>query len=119
MNVWPDERRLWLEVLGAVVRDLQSTSLASKSARDDAISWVGTFPSRDFREVCSLACLDPEAVHCRLRRMIDASPEGQAKHLKLKGSLDENNSGRHGSAGTVHAIRLRGYETTEHLRRTA
>lgn len=79
MSIDSGERDLWAAVLWAVTVDLQSSSLNTKRERDEAISWVGKYPSRDFRQVCSLAGCDPDAVHWRLRRIIDRKAKNHVK----------------------------------------
>ncbi len=48
------------------VRDLCSTHPAHKTKRVEVERWIGTYPSRDFVEVVTLAGIDPRAVHDRL-----------------------------------------------------
>lgn len=115
MSIQSEERDLWLAVLGAVITDLESTSHASKPQRDDAISWVGTFPSRDFRTVCSLAGIEPDAVHWRLRRIIESRHPTTAKKKK-KEFPDEEDFNRIGSIGARSlAACAGGYATAQHF----
>jgi hypothetical protein len=74
------ERMLWVTVLQYIVHDLFDLRVVGKShngeiilkSRDCEIAerWVGTFPSRDFNEVCALAGMNGTAVHERLRRIL-------------------------------------------------
>lgn len=61
-----EEHQLWATVLLTVVHDLCATSPFNWKEQREAERWVGSFPSRDFREVVSLAGLDPDAVWERL-----------------------------------------------------
>ena len=62
------ERRLWAPVLLSIVHDLCAPHRNFRD-RQDAERWVGTYPSSDFREVVSLAGLDPQATWDRMRAM--------------------------------------------------
>ena len=59
------ERRLWASVLLSIIHDLCAPH-RNFPARRDVELWIGAFPSSDFREVTSLAGLDPEAVWVNL-----------------------------------------------------
>ena len=60
------EHKLWTSVLLCIVHDLsEAGNIMDRAAAE---RWVGTFPSRDFREVCELAGFDPEAVWSRLHK---------------------------------------------------
>ena len=88
-----NESALWVAVLAAVVADIQTKSFATERQRSAAISWVGLYPSRDFRMVCSLAGMDPEAVHDRLRRLINRNKERRARVARkerVAGNDNEN-----------------------------
>lgn len=62
---------LWQTVINHVIADLKSGSIWHET-RDQQVaeSWIGQFPSSDFREVCINAGLDPDAAHYRLRQLI-------------------------------------------------
>lgn len=62
------ERRLWATVLLSIVHDLCAPHRNFRD-RQTAERWVGTYPSSDFREVVSLAGLDPQATWDRLNAM--------------------------------------------------
>ncbi len=61
------EHELWCAVLLAVVHDLTHPMFEKSREREIAEAWVGLYPSRDFKIVCSLAGLDYEAVFDQLR----------------------------------------------------
>lgn len=65
------ERQLWASVLLLAVSDLTSPGRMHSPERRAAESWVGTYPSKDFREVATLAGLDPHAAHSRVRKLMD------------------------------------------------
>lgn len=121
MTIESEERNLWVAVIAAVMTDIQSTSYASKRERDEAISWVGTFPSRDFRMVCSLAGIEPDAVHWRFRSIIESGKTLPAKaKINMK---DYNHEDDFGSIGNAGARRLStcsgGYAASESFRWTS
>ena len=62
------ERRLWASILLSMVHDLCAPHINFR-ARQDAERWIGPFPSADFRQVVSLAGLDPQATWDRLSAM--------------------------------------------------
>lgn len=62
------EQRLWQNVLLTVLADLQSSSEYKYRDREFARSWVGDYPSRDFRVVCDLAGIDAKATHRYLQQ---------------------------------------------------
>ena len=60
-------RELWQQVVTLALRDALHSdpgSLEDRRAKRDAIRWFEQ-AGRDFREVCTLAGLDPDAVHSR------------------------------------------------------
>ena len=61
-------RELWQAVLIRLIQDLVSENNGDESirARIDAHRWFSGY-SKDFREVCTLAGLDPIAVHERYK----------------------------------------------------
>ena len=63
------ELALWQNVLLSVVVDLCAQGGRHKFARITAERWIGDYPSRDFRQVCTLAGFEPEAVWPMLRRL--------------------------------------------------
>jgi hypothetical protein len=64
-NTGHPERRLWATILLSMVHDLCAPHRNFR-ARQDAERWVGPFPSADFREVASLAGLEPQATWDRM-----------------------------------------------------
>ena len=64
------EQLLWQAVLLQLVHDLCAQKNIHKE-RKDAERWVGPFPDRNFRMVCSLAGFDYEAVWDRLKVIAD------------------------------------------------
>ena len=62
------QRRLWASVLHAIVHDLCAPHRDHR-ARRDAERWVGEFLSADFREVTTLAGLDPQAAWDKLSKI--------------------------------------------------
>ena len=78
---------------------------------------VGTFPNRDFRMVCSLAGIEPDAVHWRFCKMIE---NGKTRSTKEKTNMkDYSNEEDFGSIGDAGARRLSarvgGYAAAEHF----
>lgn len=65
-----DERVLWVNVLIRAVGD---------ALQDPEDTWVGAFPSRDFREVCILAGVDPLPVWETLRALLDGPASKRAE----------------------------------------
>ena len=61
------EHELWCTVLLTMVHDLTHPAMKLSRDRELAEAWVGLYPSRDFKIVCSLAGLDYEAVFDQLR----------------------------------------------------
>lgn len=73
------ERKLWCSVLMAMANDLVNGSPFSK-ARADAVSWVGTFPSKNFEMVCELAGFEPDALHPIMLKLSQLSEEKRIKY---------------------------------------
>lgn len=63
------ERRMWAAALWQAVTDLASSSEYARADREDVVRWIGSYPSRDFRDVCSMAGFDADAVHERLKNL--------------------------------------------------
>lgn len=60
----PPDQRLWRMVIFQALQDakgIQSTGNPNKHAKSNAVEWFRA-ASRDFRQVCDLAGLDPSAV---------------------------------------------------------
>lgn len=67
------ERNLWASVLYLMVHDLSEAG--SYTDRQAAEQWVGKYPTRDFREVCHLAGVEPDAVWHRLHKLCQQPPK--------------------------------------------
>ena len=63
------ERILWAAVLSLVARDLCRDTGMWRASRIDAERWIGSYPSRDFSMVASLAGLDADAVWDQLNNL--------------------------------------------------
>ena len=68
------ERALWQAVLLSMVHDLCIKGRFS-TARREAETWVGEYPTRHFKLVCLLAGFDDEAVWDRLSALRKQAPE--------------------------------------------
>ena len=74
---------LWQAVLLQVLRDIRDANRGHEGHKDfvTAARWVGTYPSREFNEVCMLAGLEPDFVHPRFANIIK---EAEAKSTARK-----------------------------------
>ena len=74
---------LWQAVLFQVLRDIRDANRAHEGYKDfvTAARWVGTYPTREFSEVCMLAGLEPDFVHPRFVKIIK---EAEAKSAARK-----------------------------------
>ena len=63
------ERNLWATVLLVAISDAKDSAGCGIRECRIAQDWIGTYPSPDFRLVCQLAGLEPDAVHERLLPM--------------------------------------------------
>ena len=61
------EHTLWVRVLHRLVQDALGKGCTA-AEHSDAVSMIGDWPSRDFREICELAGFDPDYVHGALKR---------------------------------------------------
>ena len=68
------ERQLWCAVIRTIVNDLTHEWSFSRK-HQEAVSWIGTYPNANFRMVCDLADLNPEAVHPILYRLAQIPEE--------------------------------------------
>ena len=66
-----EERNLWATVLQVAINDATDQKGCTHREHVEARRWIGQFPSRNFRTVCFLAGLDPDATHGRLKRALD------------------------------------------------
>ena len=62
---------LWVAVLFRLVQDLRSPSYSREW--QEARSWIGAFPSGDFREVCTFAGYEPDYLHPKLVRLAESN----------------------------------------------
>lgn len=65
------DRQLWAAVLSTAIEDATTLRTSKQAERDKqvALEWLLT-DSKDFRSVCWMAGVDPEAVRDRLMRML-------------------------------------------------
>lgn len=63
---------LWEAVLMRVLEDIQKADrgVEGYSHFVTAARWVGTFPSREFSEVCALAGYEADFLHPQFRRLV-------------------------------------------------
>ena len=79
------EQNLWSSVLLLAVTDATSSVGCGVRESRKAQSWIGDYPSRDFREICNLAGLDSDAVHDRVHPYIQVTKkEQEEKYAWLK-----------------------------------
>ena len=74
---------LWQAVLLQVLRDIHDSNPGHEGHKDfvTAVRWVGSYPTREFSEVCMLAGLEPDFVHPRFVAIIK---EAEAKTTARK-----------------------------------
>jgi len=77
------ERDIWQAVLIRVIRDLCPNGYSGHQDRLSAERWVGTYPGADFRQVCTLADIDPDCAH-RFFLALCALPVGERRR-RLEG----------------------------------
>jgi len=78
---------LWQSVLLQVLRDIRDASRSHEGHKDfvTAARWVGTYPSREFNEVCMCAGLEPDFVHPRFVKILkEAEAKSTASKVKKK-----------------------------------
>ena len=78
---------LWQAVLFQVLRDIRDANRAHEGYKDfvTAARWVGTYPTREFSEVCMLAGLEPDFVHPRFVKIIkEAEAKSAARQTTKK-----------------------------------
>lgn len=76
-------RTLFRRVLLTVVLDLCGTGVCRAELRE-AERWVGRWMSRDFREVCDLAGVDPGRTHAELRALLPLAPRERAARIRAR-----------------------------------
>lgn len=60
------EASLWSNVVVIAVRDLCRDGWEGAKTRKDVENWIGTYPTRDFKLVASLAGFEPDALWERM-----------------------------------------------------
>ena len=76
-------RTLWRRVLLGVVTDLCGAGVNRAGLRE-AERWVGNWISRDFREVCELAGVDPGRTHAELSALLLLSPKERRAEIRAR-----------------------------------
>ena len=61
-------QNMWTSVLVQVARDLTRVQCDETAMAE---RWIGTYPTRDFCDVCTLAGLEPSASHAWFRALCD------------------------------------------------
>lgn len=74
---------LWRRVLLEVVSDLSDVSAHPAVVRGAEL-WVGKRISRDFRDVCQLAGVDPVRTHAALSALIPLSPRERKAEVRAR-----------------------------------
>lgn len=77
------EKSLWQAVLWRAAQDIAGAKDPFDRDFENVARWVGNYPSRDFKEVCSLAGFEYDFVHPKLKSMI---AETLLAHRKIKSS---------------------------------
>ena len=74
---------LWQSVLLQVLRDIRDANRSHEGHKEfvTAARWVGSYPTREFNDVCMLAGLEPDFVHPRFVKIIQ---EAEAKSAARK-----------------------------------
>ena len=78
---------LWQAVLLRVLQDIRDAGRGHEAHKDfvTAARWVGTYPSREFSEVCMLAGFEPDFVHPRFVKIIkEAEAKSNARKTAKK-----------------------------------
>ena len=87
MVVSSSHQLLWQSALLQVLRDIRDANRAHERHKDfvTAARRVGTYPSREFNEVCMLAGLEPDFVHPRFVKIIkEAEAKSAARQTTKK-----------------------------------
>ena len=74
---------LWQAVLQRVLQDIRNADGGHEGHKEfvTAARWVGSYPTREFNDVCMLAGLEPDFVHPRFVKIIQ---EAEAKSAARK-----------------------------------
>ena len=81
---------LWQADLFQVLRDIRDANRGQEGYKDfvTAARWVGSYPTREFSEVCMLAGLEPDFVHPRFVKIIkEAEAKSAARQTTKKAPL--------------------------------
>lgn len=76
-------RTLWRRVLLGVVTDLCGVDV-QRAGQREAERWIGNWISRDFREVCELAGVDPGRTHAQLSALLPLSPRERRAAVRAR-----------------------------------
>ena len=76
-------RTLFHRVLLTVVTDLCGAGVDRAGLREAEL-WVGQWMSRDFREVCELAGVDPGRTHSELSALLPLSPRERRAEIRAR-----------------------------------
>lgn len=79
------ERKLWSTVLLTQMNII----LGNTKEREYAVRWVGSYPSKDFQEVCTLAGFDPDFIWPKMKEFCDMPVQ---ERTKVKAMLVKNAS---------------------------
>ena len=77
---------LWQADLFQVLRDIRDANRGQEGYKDfvTAARWVGSYPTREFSEVCMLAGLEPDFVHPRFVKIIKEAEAKSASRQTTK-----------------------------------
>lgn len=86
-----NEKHLWCAVLGQAITDATTTRTGKDAQRDQraAIEWLTT-DTMDFRTVCTLAGVDPDAVRERFMRIPGVLEKFQGTERDRRGSTTQD-----------------------------
>lgn len=61
------ESNLWAAVLLQAIKDATNNKGVTYLDHEHAKRWLGPFPSKDFRFICNMIGIDPDAAHERIK----------------------------------------------------
>lgn len=76
-------RTLWRRVLITAVSDLCAEGVR-RAGQIEAERWIGSWVSKDFREVCELAGVDPVRTHAELSALLPLSPRERRAEIRAR-----------------------------------
>lgn len=76
-------RALFRRVLLTALTDLCGKGVDRAGLREAEL-WVGDWPSRDFREVCEMAGVDPARTHAELSGLLPFAPKERAAIVRAR-----------------------------------